>query len=110
MGTMPEQDGCAQSWIVFVVIIGSAQALRRFRVDTILDLRPVDAQENNLAAPLNRQFYRRAKRNILECCLFAALGFGLEQCFECGKCRRCLKQAATLQAILMHIPSPFEWR
>ena len=33
-------------------------------------LRPVAAQENNLAAPLNRQSYRRAKRDILECCLF----------------------------------------
>jgi hypothetical protein len=80
-----------QSCILVVVIIRSAQLLRRFRVDAILDIRPVDTEENDLAAPLDRHFHRGARRDILEDCLFAALAFGLGyECFECSK-RGCLK-------------------
>ena len=70
---MAEQDRDPQRRIVFVIVVGSAEALRCFRVDSILNVRPVDSEEDDLTAPFDGQLDVWPKRDIFEGSRFAFL-------------------------------------
>jgi hypothetical protein len=59
-----EEDRRPQSGIVIEIVVGLGQAVKRLWVDTVEHLRAVDADEDYLLAPLNRDLGVDRARDI----------------------------------------------
>src|ERR1700679_1881537 len=64
--TVAEQDSDPQRRIMFVIVVGSAEAFKCLRVDSILNVRPSDSKENDWTAPFDGQLDAWPERDILE--------------------------------------------
>ena len=52
--TVPKQDGSPQRRVMIILVIRHGEAGVGFRIDTVVDVRAIDADQNNLSAPLHR--------------------------------------------------------
>src|ERR1700744_4214002 len=99
MVTMPEQDCRAQRRIMVVIVISLGQSSEGFRVDPILNVGAIDADQDNGAATLDGDLRGWTEWNIRHCDFFgrgsdawvalvSSRGWGIQrgQTCEAAKC------------------------